>query len=67
MKIVHYHSTTTTKNYAAHWKKRKAIDATYKKLKDSDFLLTHILQNGAVNFMQALNCCFYLYIESSMW
>ena len=37
MKIVHYHSTTTTKNYAAHWKKRKAIDATYKKLKDSDF------------------------------
>ena len=37
MKIVHYHSTTTTKTYAAHWKKRKAIDATYKKLKDSDF------------------------------
>ena len=30
--------------------------------------LAHILQNGAVNFMQALNCFFfYLYIESSMW
>ena len=37
MKIVHYHSTTTKKNYNAHWKKRKAIDATYKKLKDNDF------------------------------